>query len=666
MGAPDTDVIVVGAGPVGLLLACELRDGGARVTVLEQLTAPTTESRASTLHTRTMELFEERGLLPELGPPPAGGPGHFGGLPLDLTAADPGHRFAGQWKAPQTRIEAVLARRATARGAEVRRGTRVTGLAEHAGSVTVEATGPGGAAYTLEARYVVGCDGEHSTVRRLAGFGFPGSDATKELLRADVAGIDIPGRRFERHPGGLAIASRWPDGTTRVMLHEYGRAPEPRAGDPEFGEVAAAWRRITGEDIGGGTPLWVNAFGNARRQADRYRRGRVLLAGDAAHAQLPVGGQALNLGLQDAADLGWKLAAQCRPGADPALLHSYHEVRHPVGRRTLANIEAQAQLLLGGPEVDALRTVTGELLALAPARRHLAAMISGLDAPYPGPPRSGQQLAADRPGPTPHHGTDNGTHRRTSMGTLNGKAALVTGSSRGIGRAVAERLARDGALVAVHCAGNREAADDVVASIEGDGGRAFAVQADLAEPSAVHDLFVQLERGLKERTGGTTLDILVNNAGVMGGVAPDEVTTELFDKLYAVNARAPFFLVQRAVGNMPDGGRIVNISSGLTRFANPDEVAYAMTKGAVDQLTLHYAKHLAPRNITVNSVGPGITNNGTPVFDIPEAVEQMAALSAFNRVGDTTDIADVVGFLASDDSRWITGSYLDASGGTLL
>lgn len=657
MTAPETDVIVVGAGPVGLLLACELRTGGARVTVLEQLAAPVTESRASTLHTRTMELFEERGLLDALGPPPAGGAGHFGGIPLDLTAADPEHRFAGQWKAPQTRIEAVLGERAADRGVEIRRGVRVTGLRESGQSVTVEAAGPDGRQTTYRSAYVVGCDGERSTVRRLAGFDFPGSDATKELLRADVAGIDIPGRRFERFPGGLAIASRWPDGSTRVMLHEYGREARPRAGAPEFAEVAAAWQRITGEYIGGGTPLWVNAFGNARRQAARYRRGRVLLAGDAAHVQLPVGGQALNLGLQDAADLGWKLAAQCVGAPDPALLDSYHDVRHPVGRRTLANIEAQAQLLLGGPEVEPVRTVVTELLAHAPARRHLAAMISGLDTPYPGPAGPSDHAAK-----TPHHRS----HRRTTMGTLTGRTALVTGSSRGIGRATAQRLARDGALVAVHCSGNREAADETVASIEKDGGRAFAVQADLAEPGAVHELFVQLERGLKERTGSTDLHILVNNAGVMGGVAPEEVTTEQFDRLFAVNARAPFFVVQRAVANIPDGGRIVNISSGLTRFANPQEVAYAMTKGAVDQLTLHYAKHLAARNITVNSVGPGITDNGGPVFDIPAAVEQMAALSAFNRVGDASDVADVVGFLASDDSRWITGSYLDASGGTLL
>ncbi|GAB3644439.1 SDR family oxidoreductase [Streptomyces sparsus] len=660
-GPADPDVIVVGAGPAGLLLAGELRTGGVRVTVLEQLTEPTTESRASTLHARTMELLEERDLLDELGPPPAGGPGHFGGIPLDLTAADPAHRHAGQWKAPQTRIEAVLQQRATALGARLLRGHRLTALDQRADTVEVEAVGPDGRELRLRAAYVVGCDGEHSTVRRLGGFDFPGSDATRELLRADVAGIDVPGRRFERHPNGLAIAARGPDGVTRVMVHEYGRAPVRRTGEPEFGEIVDAWQRVTGEHIGHGTPLWVNAFGNTRRQATEYRRGRLLLAGDAAHAQMPVGGQALNLGLQDAADLGGKLAAQFGARPDPELLDSYHRTRHAVGQQVLGQIDAQAQLLLGGAEVDALRAVFGELLELAPARRRLATMISGLDTPYPDRPVP----RADRPAPPPDDQPT--THRRTTtMGTLTGRTALVTGSSRGIGRATATRLARDGALVAVHCAGNREAAEEVVAGIEKDGGRAFVVQAELGVTGDVHELFLGLEAGLKERTGSTRLDILVNNAGVMGGVAPEDVTPEQFDRLFAVNARAPFFIVQRALELIPDGGRIINISSGLTRFANPQEVAYAMTKGAVDQLTLHYAKHLGPRNITVNSVGPGITNNGTPVFDMPEVVEQMAALSAFNRVGETEDVADVIAFLAGDDARWITGSYLDASGGTLL
>jgi NAD(P)-dependent dehydrogenase (short-subunit alcohol dehydrogenase family) len=117
---------------------------------------------------------------------------------------------------------------------------------------------------------------------------------------------------------------------------------------------------------------------------------------------------------------------------------------------------------------------------------------------------------------------------------------------------------------------------------------------------------------------------------------------------------------------MPDGGRIINISSGLTRFANPQEIAYAMTKGAVEMLALHYAKALGPRNITVNSVAPGITRNDNPVFGIPEAVEQMAALSTFGRVGEPADVADVVAFLASPDARWVTGAFVDASGGTLL
>ena len=254
------------------------------------------------------------------------------------------------------------------------------------------------------------------------------------------------------------------------------------------------------------------------------------------------------------------------------------------------------------------------------------------------------------------------------MSRLIGKTALVTGSSRGIGRATAVRLAREGALVAVHYTANEEAAQETLELIEKDGGHGFTVRAELGVPGDVHELFLGLEEGLKERTGTTTLDILVNNAGAASaaGIAPEDVTPEQFDRFFAVNAKAPYFLVQRALAQIPEGGRIVNISSGLTRVSNPDQVAYAMTKGAIEQLTLHLARHLAPRGITINSVAPGITDNGSAVFDIPEAVEQMAQLSAFKRVGNAGDVADVVTFLATDEARWITGAFIDATGGTLL
>ncbi|MFC8846790.1 MULTISPECIES: SDR family oxidoreductase [unclassified Micromonospora] len=252
------------------------------------------------------------------------------------------------------------------------------------------------------------------------------------------------------------------------------------------------------------------------------------------------------------------------------------------------------------------------------------------------------------------------------MGRLAGRTALVTGASRGIGRGIAERLGRDGALVAVHYRAGQAAAEEVVAAITAAGGRAFPVQAELGVPGDVDTLFDGLQAGLKEHTGGSTLDIVVNNAGVMGGGEPEEITTEQVERLLAVNAVAPLFIVQRALSLMPDGGRIVNVSSALTRMPLPQELAYAMSKAALEMLGLHLGRHLAARRITVNTVAPGVTDNGSEFLQQPEIRQAMAQTTAFGRLGEPADIADVVAFLASDDARWITGGVLDVSGGTLL
>jgi bifunctional oxygenase/reductase len=365
-----TDVVVVGAGPVGLAVACELRLGGAQVVVLERRTAPSHESRASTLHARTAQLLDSRGLLERLGAVQNDRRGHLAGIPLDLDLPGP---YAGQWKVPQTRTEELLGAWASALDVDVFRGQEVRAVVSGANHVDVVANG-----VWVRADHVVACDGEDSSVRHFLGADFPGHDAGRQLLRADVAWLDIPNRRFERLPRGLAISARRPDGVTRVMLHEFDTVPAE--GEPTFEDVAKAWERVTGEDISAGTPLWVNAFGDANRQLTSYRDGRVFFAGDAAHRQLPVGGQALNLGLQDAFNLGWKLAARVRGDTD--LLDTYHAERHPVGARTLANIEAQATLLMGGPEVAPTRELVAELVGLPSVRTHLAGLISGADTRY--------------------------------------------------------------------------------------------------------------------------------------------------------------------------------------------------------------------------------------------------------------------------------------------
>ncbi|WP_342777773.1 SDR family NAD(P)-dependent oxidoreductase [Saccharothrix texasensis] len=234
------------------------------------------------------------------------------------------------------------------------------------------------------------------------------------------------------------------------------------------------------------------------------------------------------------------------------------------------------------------------------------------------------------------------------------KTALVTGASRGIGRAIAARLAADGMRVVVHYARDADAARAVV---EEAGGGAFAVRASL--PSQLDALVAALP----------PLDVLVNNAGI-GLPAPiEDVTPEAFEEVFAVNVRAPFFLVQRALPLLRDGGRIVNISSGATRIAMPVGIAYSMTKGALDTFTRTLAQHLGPRGITVNTVAPGVVDtdvNASWLRGNPAAEAAMAARSALGRIGRADDIADVVSFVASDRARWLTGAWLDATGGAHL
>ncbi|MCX4571284.1 SDR family NAD(P)-dependent oxidoreductase [Streptomyces albogriseolus] len=255
------------------------------------------------------------------------------------------------------------------------------------------------------------------------------------------------------------------------------------------------------------------------------------------------------------------------------------------------------------------------------------------------------------------------------MGALTGRTALVTGGSRGIGRAIAERLAADGATVAVHYGRNAAAADEVVEGIRAKGGTAFTVHAELGVEGDVATLWESFDRQVRQHATSTGLDILVNNAGVTPRGEIDETTAEAFEEAVAVNMRAPFFLTQQGLKRLRDGGRIVNVSSGATRIALTNIIAYAMTKGAIDAFNLTLAKALGPRGITVNSVAPGIidTDINASWLRGNEAAERSAAeLSALGRVGRPEDVADVVAFLASDDARWVTGQVLDATGGSQL
>ncbi len=375
-GTVEHAVVIAGGGPTGMALAAELTLAGVDAVVVERRTSHELESsRAGGLHARTIEVFDQRGVADRFLA--AGEVMQIVGysqIQLDLSDFPSRHPYGlALW---QSHIERIMGEWIAELGVAMLRGREVVGLAQDDDGVDV-ALGDGMA---LRARYVVGCDGGRSLVRKAAGIDFPGTDPTMSWILAEVEMDEEPEFGFRRDRiGQHAIGRRQPDEPIRLVLNER---KVDHVGDPTMDELRAALVAVYGTDFGLRRAMWISRFTDAARQAAEYRRGRVLLAGDAAHVHPPMGGQGLNIGVQDAVNLGWKLA-QVVDGTSPdALLDTYHAERHPVGARVLRH--TRAQVALNNPDVQHQAVIDdlAELLAMDEPRRRYAGMLSGLDLHY--------------------------------------------------------------------------------------------------------------------------------------------------------------------------------------------------------------------------------------------------------------------------------------------
>jgi 2-polyprenyl-6-methoxyphenol hydroxylase-like FAD-dependent oxidoreductase len=377
------DVVVVGAGPTGLMLAGELALGGAKARLLEERTDTPNITRAFAVHARTLELLDARGLADELLPrgvpvrevaPPGGATVNLGDLPT---------RFGMVLIVPQSGTEKILQARADELGVEIVRGAEVVGLTQDGDGVTLACAGGD----TVRAGYVVGCDGAHSTVRSQLGVDFIGKQYETHILLADLQLTRAPVETLTgvTNEKGVALLIPFGDGWFRAIVWDRLREQAPLSEPVTLEEIRDSFGRIAGHDFGMTEMRWSSRFLSERRQARHYRKGRVFLAGDAAHVHSPLGGQGMNTGIGDAMNLGWKLAAAVRGSAPPGLLDSYESERHPVGESVLELTDAFNQLVLSHSKVGrVLRTVVvGTATRLPRGRRLIGERLSGIGIAYP-------------------------------------------------------------------------------------------------------------------------------------------------------------------------------------------------------------------------------------------------------------------------------------------